>query len=623
MSMGAGGGRRGQVGILGLFVGGPMLMGGGLLMTYLATAALPPVPFPSQNPLTEEKRVLGKILFWDEQLSTSNVVSCGTCHVPNRGGADNRIARNSGIDNVLNTPDDILGSAGVIRSDAGNNYLRDAKFVLNPQITTRSANTLFAMAYVQDAFWDGRARSQFVDPETNQVVIPIGGGLESQVVGPPVNSVEMAHDAMNWPELTTKLANVRPLDLATNHPADVAAALAGGPDYPELFRRAFGDTGITARRIAFAIATYERTLVADQTPFDAFRAGVPGAMTPNQVNGFNQFQAHNCSACHSVVNDLFTDQSFRNIGLRPIAEDNGRQSVTGNINDRGKFKVPSLRNVGLKLTFMHNGQFGTLTQVLQFYARAPGAPQQFPDNRDPLMNTVVPLPPNEAAQIQDFIGNALTDPRVALQTFPFDKPTLFVDRPQDRATLVGGGVAGTGGIVPQIIAQAPPMIGNMQYRLGLNNSLGGASAVLALSSNPPVAGRITPQSVLPGVVASGTGAGGGTATVHWALTPGAIEPGQVLFAQWIVSDPGAVGGQAWSSVARIPFFCGSAGCPLTCNPDVNGDGASNGIDVECQEFAVGGDMSCYVLPDPDFNGDMALNGLDVEAVESAIGGTCP
>jgi len=261
--------------------------------------------------------------------------------------------------------------------------------------------------------------------------------------------------------------------------------------------------------------------------------------------------------------------------------------------------------------------------VLAFYARAPGAPPQFPDNRDPLMNTIVPLPPNEAAQIQDFIQNALTDPRVAAQSFPFNKPTLFVDRPQDRATLLGGGVAGSGGVMPRIIVQAPSMIGNMNYRVGLDASLGGSSAMLALSSNPPVNGRITPQTLLGPVASSGTGAGTGTATLHWPLTPGTVSPGQVLYAQWIVTDPGAPSSQALSNVARIPFFCGSYGCPPACNPDVNGDGASNGFDVMCQELAVGGDFSCYVLPDADFNGDGAVNGLDVLAVEEAVGGQCP
>src|SRR5262249_7436109 len=143
------------------------------------------------------------------------------------------------------------------------------------------------------------------------------------------------------------------------------------PSYGQLFQAAFGDSQITAKRIAFAIATYQRTLVPNQTPFDNFRAGQQNALNQQQVRGFNAVQAHDCNACHSLAGDLFTDNSFRNVGLRPNTEDLGRQIVTGNTADRGKFKVPSLRNVALKATFMHNGQFQNLNQVLGFYARAP------------------------------------------------------------------------------------------------------------------------------------------------------------------------------------------------------------------------------------------------------------
>ena len=247
-----------------------------LLIRYIAVGSLPPVPQPPENPITEAKRVLGKALFWDEQLSTSNVVSCGTCHVPSRAGADDRIARHPGIDGILNTPDDILGSPGVIRSDENNDYLPDRIFALQPQITNRSANSPINAGYAPSLFWDGRATSRFTDPQTGQVAIVSGGALESQAVQPPLSSVEMSHDDFDWTSLTDKLARVRPLDLATNIPADVASALADQPDYPELFRRAFGDGAITTRRIAFALATYQRPLVSDQTPGTVS----PPAMSP-------------------------------------------------------------------------------------------------------------------------------------------------------------------------------------------------------------------------------------------------------------------------------------------------------------------------------------------------------
>ena len=106
----------------------------------LSLGALPPVPVPPENPMTESKRVLGKMLFWEEQLSTASVVSCGTCHMPNRAGTDPRLARAAGDDGVLNTPDDVFGSPGVVRSDANDDYEPDPVFALRPQITDRAAN---------------------------------------------------------------------------------------------------------------------------------------------------------------------------------------------------------------------------------------------------------------------------------------------------------------------------------------------------------------------------------------------------------------------------------------------------------------------------------------------------
>jgi cytochrome c peroxidase len=533
-----------------------------------ARADLPPVPVPAENPITEPKRVLGKILFWDEQLSTSNVVSCGTCHVPGRAGADPRIARNPGRDGLINTPDDVLGSPGIIRSNAANDYERDAVFGLLPQITGRAANSPINSGYAPELFWDGRARSTFVDPQTGEVAIAAGGALESQAVAPILNNVEMAHAGLNWDGVCVRLASVRPLELATNIPPDVAAVLAERPSYAELFRRAFGDGEITARRVAFAIATYQRTLISDQAPWDRFIAGQTNALTPQQAQGWQLFQgAARCNDCHTAPH--FTDFSFRNIGLRPIEEDRGRQDVTGLAGDRGRFKVPSLRNAGLKRTYMHNGQFQSIQQVMGFYARGPGAPPQFPDNRDPLMTQIV-LPPQDAALIDDFIRNGLTDPRVAAEQFPFDRPVLYSERPANQAVLIGGGTAGSGGFVPTPIVQAPPLVGSREYRVGLDRALGGTTARLALAFVPPVNGRITPQVMLEPVPTGGTGPGNGVATVHFALRPWQFRGGRTMFAQWIINDPGAPAGTARSAVAQIPLFCGSYGCP--CPADVNADG---------------------------------------------------
>lgn len=395
-----------------------------LLSTRAAWAQLPPVPVPPENPITEPKRVLGKILFWDEQLASDNTVACGTCHRPEFNGADPRRGRHPGLDGIANTPDDKIASPGVVRSDADGVAYADPVFGLEPQVGTRSAMPALGAMYAPELFWDGRAPAQFLNPQTGAVSIANGGALESQAVGPILNDVEMAHEERDWDEVAAKLAASRPLRLARDIPPDVAAVLAGGPTYPELFTAAFGDGEITAERIAFSLATYERTLVADQTPWDAFMGGNLNALTPPQRGGWNFFRTSQCAICHAPP--LFTNHTFRNIGLRPVAEDPGRQEVTGVPADRGRFKVPSLRNVGLKETFMHTGQLASIPQVLEFYLAINGQ-VQFPDNRDPLIPQIA-IPPQVFPQLVDFLTNGLTDPRVANGEFPFDRPTLYSER---------------------------------------------------------------------------------------------------------------------------------------------------------------------------------------------------
>jgi hypothetical protein len=231
----------------------------------------------------------------------------------------------------------------------------------------------------------------------------------------------MAFEDRSWERVASDLAAATPLAMASDLPADVAARLAGAPSYPDLFADAFGDPAITAQRIAFAIATYERTLVPDQTPFDRFARGQTAALTPAQRAGLAFFQGSRCAVCHA--GPRFSNGSFRNIGLRPPAEDLGRAEVTGLATDRGRFKTPSLRNAGLKTRFMHNGQLATLDEVLDFYQGIDGQ-VQFPENQDPLVAGGIPIPPQVRPGLLDFLENGLTDPRVAAGAAPFDRPTL-------------------------------------------------------------------------------------------------------------------------------------------------------------------------------------------------------
>lgn len=550
-----------------------MVIGVSMLAGLASAQPLQPVPVPPENPITEAKRVLGKILFWDEQLSSDNTMACATCHAPNIGGGDARRRRIPGPDGVTGTPDDVFGSPGVIQADVLGNYVRSGTFNLNTQATGRSSQNFLTAAYSPVGFWDGRANGTFRDPITNAIVIQNGGALESQAVGPILNSVEMAHMNRDWNAVITKLQNARPMALATGMQADVAAVVTPGVTYPQLFQAAFGSPVISPSRIAMAIATYERTVYPNDTPFDRTQAGLPGGLTPQQQQGLNAFNASNCNLCH--VGAQFTGNGFRNIGLRPPAEDLGLQLTTGNAADRGKFKVPSLRNVGLKSTFMHNGQFTTLAQVIAFYARAPGAPVQNPDNRDPLM-LQVNVPPQAAVVIEEFLRNGLRDARVAAGVFPFDSATLWSQRSQHRVQFVGGGVNGSGGVLPTMMAETPPFVGNSEFKLGVRNALGGATARLALTLSVPTGNIVAPDMVLGPITLAEAGSGNGYGTIHWDIADNGAMSGKSVYFQWLIEDPAAVGGVARTEVAQATFFCAGAGCPPVCYADID-NGAGIGL----------------------------------------------
>jgi cytochrome c peroxidase len=584
-------------------------------------AGLPPPPVPDENPITPAKRVLGKVLFWDEQLSSDNTVSCGTCHMPEASGADTRSLRHPGFDGVFNTPDDAFGSPGVIASTPTGDYAPDFVYGFGVQATGRSAPPAIMAAYFTELFWDGRASSIFTDPQTGAESIAWFGALESQAVGPPLSAVEMAHAGRNWGMIVEKIARVRPLALGTDIPPDVADALAAAGDYPALFAAAFGTPEITADRIAKAIATYERTLVPDQTPWDRFEAGDAGALTPDQVRGMVSFEVASCNFCHTPP--TFMDDLYSNIGVRPPLEDKGRQRVTGAPQDLGRFKTPSLRNAGLRGRFMHNGAMTSLDEVLAFYAQTPGAPPRFTQNLDPAIE-LMNLDPVESPFIVDFIAHALTDPRVAARQFPFDRPTLFSLRAGTHlAVLTDSGVPGSGGTMPGVIANAPPMIGNEEFRFGVHGGLGGATAVLALSPTPPVGGKIIPQASLGPVDLAPGGAGDGYATLQLPILPAMFQDGQVVYMQWLIQDAGAPAGEAASPAVRVTFFCPRGGCAAACDPDVNLDGNADQDDVAYLVNVIAGGPNPAGI-DPDFNRDGNVDQDDYAALVNVIAGApCP
>jgi len=536
----------------------PLLPMAAMALGQLTTAQqLPPVPFPPENPLTEQKRVLGKILFWDEQLSSDDTMACGTCHIMRAAGTDPRLGSNPGFDLSFGSPDDVVGSPGIIQSDSNNDYLPSSEFDLNRQVTGRNAPSAVNAQFARDLFWDGRAGNRFLNPDDGSLSIRNGGALENQVVGPPLSAVEMGHGGRDWAEITAKLAQVTPLRLANNIPADMALAVDNAGDYPALFAGAFGTEDITAERIAFAVATYERTLLADQTPFDAFMAGNPTAMTPAQQRGFN-FLANQtvCFNCHRPP--LFTDNRFHNIGLRPASEDIGRQAVTGAGRDFGSFKTPSLRNIKLRTSLMHVGWITDTRDALAFYNsnQVNNGHMQFPQNQSPIPTGTpgvtadfadIFLPPNVIPDIVDFLDNALLDPRLEAESFPFDRPTLHSEQLAPNPQLYGNA---SGPVAPHAIANSPLHDQAPDFKVGLRDADGGSLGILAVSLNPALLGSrigsvelnvdLSPGQLLSTFVRPVLGSGtDGFASVKAPIGLGLT--GMHFFGQWFVLN-GTPGG---------------------------------------------------------------------------------
>ena len=231
---------------------------------------------PSETRPRGAKIYLGKTLFWEEQLSSTRTVACGTCHRGRSGGSDprsvERSSRHPGFDGIFTTDDDAMGSPGVPLNRAGGTYQWSPSFGIREQVTRRKAQSAINAAYSisSDAglLWDGKASHRFSDPLTGDVVIETGAALESQALLPILNTVEMNHEGATWADVVTRLTESRPLVLSPALPPALAAWI-GIRGYPDLFSEAFGTPEITPARIPMAIASYERTLFSDRTPFDA------------------------------------------------------------------------------------------------------------------------------------------------------------------------------------------------------------------------------------------------------------------------------------------------------------------------------------------------------------------
>ncbi|MDX1911419.1 MAG: cytochrome c peroxidase [Saprospiraceae bacterium] len=157
-----------------------------------------------------------------------------------------------------------------------------------------------------------------------------------------------------------------PVEMDAN-PAEILMRLREHPDYPDLFKVAFGSEEINTARFLQSLSQFMAMLVSANSKYDKYVRGEPGGeMTVQELSGLQTFQVK-CAACHAT--DLFTDNSFRNNGiLADFSFDRGRNEVSQLSEDIGKFRVPSLRNLGSTDPYMHHGKFKTLEAVLDHYS---------------------------------------------------------------------------------------------------------------------------------------------------------------------------------------------------------------------------------------------------------------
>ncbi len=212
---------------------------------------------------------------------------------------------------------------------------------IDGQVGGRNAPTVWNAAFQARLFWDGRAAS-----------------LEEQAKGPLINPVEMGMPS--WQAVEEQVRSKA--------------------DYRIAFATVFGDETITIERIAMAIAAYERTLIAADTPYDRFVRGDINALTTQQLRGMGLFQSVGCISCHYGPNfsaaSLFdTTQPMRPFPVTPIPatlryrlmDDKG---AAPRLSGSGYWRVPSLRNVALTGPWLHNGSVTKLDEVVRIMSAA-------------------------------------------------------------------------------------------------------------------------------------------------------------------------------------------------------------------------------------------------------------
>jgi len=206
-------------------------------------------------------------------------------------------------------------------SDPGN----DVSKGIYGRLGVRNAPALYNLAWKPAMMWDGGIIH-----------------LEFQPLAPITDPKEMAVDL-----------------------ADLIDRLNLDQEYRKLFERAFDSPEITSQMVFLSFARYLSALISSGSAYDHYIQGNASALTGEELQGLKIFRQH-CESCHREP--LFSDFSFRNNGIEALSTDSGRVRITLQPQDRFKFLVPSLRNVGFSAPYMHDGRFNSLDDVINHYA---------------------------------------------------------------------------------------------------------------------------------------------------------------------------------------------------------------------------------------------------------------
>ena len=249
--------------------------------------------------------------------------------------------------------------------DPKKGWSNDDRFAtgIRGQVGGRSAPTIINSGYQFFQFWDGRAKL-----------------LEGQALGPIENPIEMD---LKLDQLVKKLNKI--------------------DGYKKQFKDVFG-TDVTSDGIAKAIASFERTVLSGDAPYDRHKDGDENAMSKASQRGMRIFfNKGKCSSCHSGSN--FTDAGFHNIGVGMDGEepDVGRIAVTDLEGDRGSFKTPTLREIARTAPYMHDGSLKTLEDVIEFYDKGGVPNPQLDEEIFPLR-----LTDQEKADLLTFLKEGLS-----------------------------------------------------------------------------------------------------------------------------------------------------------------------------------------------------------------------